>query len=87
MDTPNKHAPKDPEVSAARARVAAFGRCVKNGEREPDDPDVVDAASELAAANITAYVKKTLANAPALSDEQRSKLAELLKPVRVGGAA
>jgi hypothetical protein len=79
---PTKYAPKDPRVAAARARVVAFKRCVKTGEREPDDPEVIDATCELAAANITAYVEKTLAAAPPLSDEQRAKLAELLKPVR-----
>jgi hypothetical protein len=32
------------------------------------------------------YIEKVLADWPPLSDQQRTALAELLKPVRVGGA-
>lgn len=35
---------------------------------------------------VAAYVEKVLAHAPPLSDEQRDRLAELLRPAR-GGAA
>jgi hypothetical protein len=34
-----------------------------------------------------AYVAKVLADWPPLNDQQRTALAELLKPVRKGGAA
>jgi hypothetical protein len=37
---------------------------------------------ELAAAKITAYVEKALSQDPPLSGEQRTRLAELLRPVR-----
>lgn len=32
------------------------------------------------------YIEKILADWPPLTDQQRTRLAELLKPVRVGGA-
>jgi hypothetical protein len=35
---------------------------------------------------IDAYVAKVIANAPPLTDEQRIRLAELLRPVRVSTA-
>jgi len=76
-----------PQVSKARARVAALSRCVSNGERTPDE--LTQARSELATANIAAYVDKILSAAPPLTDEQRTRLAELLRPVRLcpGGDA
>ncbi len=73
-----------PEVSKARARVGALSRCVKTGERSPDDPAVVNAKTDLAAANIAAYVEKVLSGAPPLSNDQRERIAALL---RAGGAA
>jgi hypothetical protein len=66
-----------PEVAKARARVAALSR-----PDAGDDTKRTDAKRDLAAAKITAYVEKILAAAPPLSDEQRTRLAELLRPVR-----
>lgn len=79
--------PMAPEVRCARAKVAALSRGVRAGERPRKDLEA--ARRELAAANIEAYVTRTLADAPPLTDEQRTRLAELLKPVRrrAGGAA
>jgi hypothetical protein len=52
------------------------------------DPQALAAARrELATEKIAHYVNEVLAAAPPLTEEQRSKLAELLKPTRVGGAA
>lgn len=65
-----------------RARVGSLSR-----SRSDDDPELVEARRNLAAANIEDYVEKVLAAAPPLTDAQRSRLAELLKPVRVGGTA
>ena len=79
MDTPNKYAPKDPQVAAARARVAALSR-----PDAGDDTRRAEARRDLNAAKLEAYIEKTLAAAPPLSEEQRSRLAELLRPVRVG---
>jgi hypothetical protein len=41
----------------------------------------------LKALRVEEYVCKVLAEAPPLTDEQRTRLAELLKPVRVSGGA
>lgn len=78
-----------PQVSKARASVAALSRCVRNGERPADDPDLVTARRDLNAARLESYIEKVLAQAPPLSDEQRNRLAELLRPARrelAGGA-
>jgi hypothetical protein len=64
-----------------RGRIAGLSR-----DRAPDDPELVEARSLHAEARIAEFVKKTLAEAPPLSDQQRVALAELLKPVRVDGA-
>ena len=56
-------------------------------KRQPDDPELVDAYRDLAAAKISDYIEKILAEAPPLTDEQRTALAELLRPVRRNGGA
>jgi hypothetical protein len=68
----------DPAVGAARGRLAAKKRYHPDADHSEDERALV-------AANIAAYLTATLAAAPDLTDEQRSKLAELLKPVRVSG--
>ena len=65
-------------VAHQRARIASLTR-----DRQPDDPELVDARRELAAANIIEYVTKQLAKAPPLTADQRNALAELLRPARV----
>ncbi|AGZ51094.1 hypothetical protein B1T45_16515 [Mycobacterium kansasii] len=60
-----------------RGRVAALSR-----SRPADDPDYLAAQRDLAAANVESYITRTLAAAPPLTDEQRTRLAELLRPVR-----
>ncbi|ATD70348.1 MULTISPECIES: hypothetical protein [Gordonia] len=65
-----------------RARVAALSRV-----KRPDDPALIDARRDLKLANIESYVGKVLAEAPPLTDEQRTRLAELLRPARQGGGA
>lgn len=64
-----------------RARVGALSR-----SRPNDDPELVEARQNLAEAKIAAYVQEVLDTAPELRDDQRVKLAELLKPVRVKGS-
>ncbi|WP_131812477.1 hypothetical protein [Mycolicibacterium fortuitum] len=44
--------------------------------------DELQARRDLAEAKIAQYVERVLATAPPLSDEQRTRLAELLRPVR-----
>ncbi len=70
-----------PEVSRARASVAALTRCVRAGERSPDD--LLVAKADLENAKRSAIIDKLVDEAPLLSDEQRTKLAELLRPVRI----
>jgi hypothetical protein len=62
-----------------RAKVAAFSR-----DRLPDDPDLVDARQNLAALKIEDHVRRVISEAPPLTDEQRERIAALL---RAGGAA
>lgn len=65
-----------------RGRVAALSR-----SRASDDPEFIAAKTDLVAANIADYLIRTLAAAPPLTDEQRTRLAELLRPVRRSGGA
>lgn len=77
--------PKESHVSTIyhhRGRVAALSR-----SRASDDPEFIAAKTDLVAANIADYLIRTLAAAPPLTDEQRTRLAELLRPVRRSGGA
>lgn len=65
-----------------RGRVAALSR-----SRASDDPEFIAAKTDLVAANMADYLIRTLAAAPPLTDEQRTRLAELLRPVRRSGGA
>ncbi|MEB3065227.1 hypothetical protein [[Mycobacterium] zoologicum] len=47
---------------------------------------MVEAKRDLIEANARRYIKDVLAQRPPLTDEQRTRLAELLRPVRKGGA-
>ena len=67
-------------IAHHKSRVAAFTR-----SRTPDDPELVRAKQDLAEAKLADYIQRLLDAAPELSDEQRVRLAELLKPAR-GGA-
>ena len=67
-----------------RARIAALTRAIRAGERPVDDPALPEARRNLKAARAADYIRKVLEEAPPLSDEQRTQLAELLKPVRRG---
>jgi hypothetical protein len=62
-----------------RARVAALSR-----GRTPDDPDLLTAKRDLAAAKLADYISRTVSAAPPLSPDQRDRLTLLL---RAGGAA
>jgi hypothetical protein len=62
-----------------RARVAALSR-----DRKPNDPDLLAAKRDLAESRAEEYIKKVVAQAPALTEDQRSRLAALL---RNGGEA
>ncbi len=63
-----------------RARIAGLSRCVKNGERRPDDPDLAEAKLNLRAERLAHYVSKELAKSPPLTREQLDRIAGLLQP-------
>lgn len=68
-----------------RARVASLSR-----SRTTDDPELLGAKRDLRAALMEEYVRKSLAAAPPLTDEQRERLALLFAPATAthsGGAA
>jgi hypothetical protein len=62
-----------PAVAKARGRVGSLTR-----SRTDQDPDLVDARRDLAAANIGEYVRKVVSNAPPLTAEQQDRIAALL---------
>ena len=64
-----KHAPEHYRLMAARSAAVRS----RNAARRRADK---------AAAKIAAYIERTLAAAPPLTDEQRVRLAELLRPAR-----
>lgn len=69
--------PTSPQSRSARARLAKSAQA--NG---PNSTVTADARREFAAARLDDYIRDTLAKAPPLTDEQRSRLADLLRPAR-----
>lgn len=65
-----------------RAKVAALSR-----DRSPDDPQLLAARRDLAAANVERYVARVVAEAPPLTPEQRDRIARLLRNSGAGAAA
>lgn len=53
--------------------------------RAGDTASITTARRDLAAEKIAQYVERTVSSAPPLTDEQRDRIAALLRPV--GGAA
>ena len=47
----------------------------------PGSPELTDARRDLAAANLAAYIRRTVDAAPPLTNEQRDRLALLLRGV------
>jgi hypothetical protein len=67
---------KGSSLAKARSQVAVAHR--------RKDPEAIEAAyRDFAAEKIAAYVDRVLATAPPLTDDQRSRLVELLRPVRL----
>lgn len=62
-----------------RARIASLTR-----SRQADDPELVEARRNLKAARLEDHIAKVVDEAPALSSEQRVRIAALL---RTGDAA
>lgn len=72
-------------VAVARGRVAGLNAAIKNGGRV--DPDkLIEARRALRELRASEYIKKVVDAAPPLTDEQRTRLAELLRPARTGVA-
>lgn len=62
----------------------ARGRLGLKSRRHPKDhPEITEARRALAEAKIADYIERTLAEAPPLTDRQRTGLAELLRPVQI----
>jgi hypothetical protein len=57
-----------------RARYAALTR-----SRPADDPDLIDARRNLRAARLEDAIRAAVAAAPPLTDEQRTRLAAILR--------
>jgi hypothetical protein len=68
-----------PDIASARGRVASLGRFA------PGTPDYDDARRELRTRTLAKHIKKVVDAAPPLTQEQRDRLAELLRPVKAGG--
>lgn len=64
-----------------RARIAGMS---SRPNRAPDDPELVEARRNLRALKLAEHVQKVLDGAPPLTDEQRERIAALL---RAGGDA
>ena len=60
--------------TAERARVASLSR-----SRDPQDPDLIEARRNLRCLRLEDHIRKVIAEAPPLSDDQRSRLAGLLR--------
>jgi hypothetical protein len=52
-----------------------------------DSPQADEARANFKACRLGYHIEKILDEAPPLTDDQRTKLAELLRPARRGGAA
>lgn len=48
----------------------------------PDHPETIEARRTFREERTAAYIEKVLAEAPPLTDEQRTRLAELLRPAK-----
>lgn len=59
-----------------KARHAAYRR-----HREPDDPEAIAAERDLKAGVLEQHIRAVVDEAPPLTDEQRNRLAAILRPV------
>lgn len=63
-----------------RGKLARLSR-----DLPPNHPDIVALRTELRLDRAEEYIAKLLADSPPLTDEQRTRLTELLRPVRIHG--
>jgi hypothetical protein len=71
-----------PSWTQQRSRIAVLSREIKRGERQPNDRELVDAKRAFAAARIEESIRKILADAPTLTDEQCASITALLTRTR-----
>ena len=64
-----------------RAKIASLSR-----SRSADDPEIIEARRNLKAIRLEEYVLRVISEAPALTAEQSSKIAALLRPVGADAA-
>lgn len=64
-----------PEILSVRGKIASLTR-----SRPDDDPELIAARRELAELRIARFIRETVDAAPSLTDEQRTRLADLLRP-------
>lgn len=62
-----------------RSRVAALERGIRAGERQPNDPQLIEARRNLRALRLEEHVAKVLADWPPLSEAQIENVASLLR--------
>lgn len=58
-----------------RARIASLSR-----SRAADDPDLIEARRNLRAERLADHVQRVVSEAPPLTDDQRARIAALLRP-------
>jgi hypothetical protein len=76
---PCLHRPRHPVPGSLNAPAwAALARCVKTGERSPDDPDLIEARRNLCALKLEEHMRLALAATPSMTDEQIKHLIALL---------
>ena len=72
-------------VTVTRSKLAnSVKRCRAAGGDPATDEDVATARRDHAAEKLHAYVERIVADAPPLTDEQRSRLAGLLRGAEPG---
>ena len=74
----------DPAETWTHARSVLALTIQKYGK---DSPEAIEARANFKACRLGYHIEKILASAPPLTDEQRTKLAELLRPARRNGGA
>jgi hypothetical protein len=68
-----------PAAAHHRSRIAALSR-----DREPDDPEIIEARRALRAQRISDYLDKALDGWPELTEKQLDDIAALLRLARTG---
>jgi hypothetical protein len=60
---------------------------IKTQRLGPSHPETIAARRDFRAERLADYIEKVLSEAPELTDDQRTKLADLLQPARRAGGA